>query len=79
MVSDFITEYDGYLALDEEYRRTVQLNPAIFKAARVLFKYGAHVEGYWNSEKFLTQVEKALEIAAIKYPIESHTVVFIFD
>ena len=62
MVSDFITEYDGYLALDDkEYRQAIQLNPAIFKAARVLFKYNAKVEGYWNSEKFLTQVEKALE------------------
>ena len=44
MVSDFITEYDGYLALDDdEYRPAIELNPAIFKAARV---HDVQVEGY---------------------------------
>ena len=35
--------------------------------------------GYWNSEKFLSQVRHALTIAEIKYPALTHDLVFMFD
>ena len=80
MVSDFITEHDGFLALtDEEHECAKAKYPAIPQSARVLFKYGAQSEGYWNCEKFLIQVENAAQIAEIKYPKEEYTVTFILD
>ena len=33
----------------------------------------------WDSEKFLNQVEHSIKIAEIKYPKESHSLVFLFD
>ena len=77
MVSDFITEHDGFLALtDEEQLRY----PSIPKfARRVLFRYGSQSKGYWNCEKFLIQVQTAVQIAEKKYPTQNFTLVFIFD
>lgn len=47
MVSDFITEHDCYLKLTKpEFDQARKCYPAILKAARVLFKYGAQTEGY---------------------------------
>ena len=40
---------------------------------------GLNSEGYWNSEKFLIQVENAFQIALKKYPSETHSLTFIFD
>ena len=79
MVSDFIDEHNGYLQLtDEEYEeaRTSHLN--LWKEARFLLKY-ADTQGYWNSEKFMRQVGQAATIAEIKYPKETHNIVFLFD
>ena len=53
--------------------------PSNSKTARVLFKYGAQSEGYWNCEKFLIQLENAVQIAEVKYPSETHSLAFIFD
>jgi transposase len=80
MVSDFISEHDGYLTLtDEDHERAKERYPAIPKSACVLFKYGVQSEGYWNCEKFLIQVENAAQIAEVKYPKENYTLTFILD
>jgi hypothetical protein len=80
MVSDFITEHDGFLALtDGEHEHAKLRYPSIPKFARVLFRYGSQSEGYWNCEKFLIQVETAVQIAEKKYPTQNFTLVFIFD
>ena len=81
MVSDFIDEKNGYLALTkEEYDRAKVSAPNIRMHARELFEYGEAKEGYWTSEKFMEQVSRAVEIAEVKYPKEEgwkH--VWIFD
>ena len=80
MVSDFIEEHGGYLRLsDEEYESAKDSHPGLWKEARQLLKLGAEYEGYWDSEKFLNQVEHSIKIAEIKYPRESHSLVFLFD
>ena len=80
MVSDFISEHDGFLTLtDEQHVRAKGRYRAIPKSACVLFKYGVQVEDYWNCEKFLIQVENAAQIAEVKYPKENYTLTFILD
>ena len=80
MVSDFIEEYGGYLQLsDEEYERAKVSHSGLWKEARQLLKLGSEYEGYWNSEKFLRQVDKSITIAEIKYSRETHSIVFLFD
>jgi len=34
----------------------------------VLLKYGVESEGYWNSKKFIKQVEDTIKIVNVKYP-----------
>ena len=36
--------------------------PELKKKARVLLMYGVESEGYWNSEKFIMQVEDVIKI-----------------
>ena len=36
-------------------------------------------EGYWNSERFMKNVEDAVKIAEFKYPPHRNIIVFIFD
>ena len=80
MVSDFIEEYDGYLRLsDEMFERAQIVHPGLKQEARILLKYGASSEGYWNSEKFMSQVENAVKLADYKYPADEHNLVFLFD
>ena len=80
MVSDFIEEHNGYLRLsDEEFDGAKESHPELWKEARRVLKLGAEHEGYWDSEKFLTQVDHSITIAEIKYPKESHSLVFLFD
>ena len=68
MVSDFIMEKHGYLCLtDEEYDRAKQSDPNVQKAARELLEYGESRDGYWNSDKFMKQVKKAVSIAEAKF------------
>ena len=66
MVSDFIDEYDGFLKHDHT-------------EARVILKYGGDNEGYWNSDLFMKQVAKAVDIAELKYPRATHNLVWLFD
>ena len=52
MISDFISERDGYLALtDKKYTAAKQGDPSIRKYARQQLEYGEAKEGYWTSEK----------------------------
>lgn len=49
MVSDFIEEKHGYLALtQEEYDRVKLTDPSAKMYARQLLEYGAAREGYWK-------------------------------
>ena len=55
MVSDFIDEKNGYLALtQEEYDRAKIEDPKAKMYARQLLEYGESKEGYWTSDKFVT-------------------------
>ena len=59
MVSDFISERDGYLALTEdEYRKAKHVDPSIKMHARQQLEYGEVKEGYWTSEKFMGQIKQ---------------------
>lgn len=65
MVSDFVNELDGYLALtDEEYHK----EDPTFPRARQLLAYGENHEGYWTCDKFISQLEVAVKICEYKYP-----------
>ena len=81
MVSDFIEETGGYLGLtDQEYQEAKQQRPGIQKSARVIIEYGENKEGYFTSERFLDQLEMAVEIAEYKYPRrKGYRLYFVFD
>ena len=69
MVSDFIDERNGYLQLtEEEYQKALENDPNTKLMAREFLEYGEGKEGYWTSDKFMQQIEKAYKIAEIKYP-----------
>lgn len=40
---------------------------------------GAEYVGYWDSEKFLKQVDHSITIAELKHLKEMHSLVFLFD
>ena len=44
-----------------------------------MLEYCAEKEGYWNSEKFMKNVQDAAQIAMWKYPSDKCEVIFIFD
>ena len=81
MVSDFITEKDGYLCLtEEEYTVAKQNDPNIRMGARVLLEYGEARDGYWTGPKFMKQMENAVKIAEAKYPKQQgYHLFWIFD
>ena len=69
MVSEFIEEKDGYLALsDEQYELEVGSGGGVEKSACALLEIGENREGYWTGELFMEQVAKAVPIAEVKYP-----------
>ena len=69
MVSDLVDERNGYLALtDEEYAEACKKDITIPQQARQTLEYGESQEEYWNSDKFILQIETAAKIAEIKYP-----------
>ena len=70
MVSEFIEEKDGYLALsDDQYEFEVtNTDQDIEKSALAVLEIGEHREGYWNSDRFMEQVGKAVKTAGLKYP-----------
>ena len=65
MVSDFI----------DEFQQHQHVNPNIQQHERVVFKYGIECGGYWAGDRFKEQMKTASDIAQIKYPPTSHTVV----
>ena len=81
MVSDFIDEHNGYLALTrEEYDRAKVNDPNIHLQAREFLEYGESKEGYWTSDKFMKQMKMAVKIAEVKYPkSDGWRHVWIFD
>jgi len=80
MVSDFIEEHGRYLRLsNEEYEAAKDSHPGLWKEARQLLKLGAEYEGYWDSDKFMNQVEYIITIAEIKYTKKKHSLVFLLD
>ena len=81
IVSDFIDERHGYLALSqEEYDHAKVKDPAVWMHVRVYFEYGESKEGYWTGDKFMEQVKKAVESAEFKYPPDQGwKLVWIFD
>jgi hypothetical protein len=81
LVSDFVDEFNGYLRLrDNEFMEARKQSPEIKKEARVLLEYGEGKEGYWTSERFLSQMKTAVTIADIKYPkSEGYKVTWVFD
>ena len=69
MVSEFIEEKDGFLALtDEQYDFEVNTSQGFEKSALEILEIGEQREGYWNSDRFMEQVAKAMKIAEVKYP-----------
>ena len=80
MISDFIEEHGGYLQLSQEEHEIAKLStPSIPQKARVVFKFGAQGDGYWNNELFIAQVKDAISIAEFKYPTTNNTIVLLFD
>ena len=64
---------------DAEFRTGKMQFPDLKKTAQVLLKYGVESEGYWNSNKFITQVGDVIKIVKIKYPLEFYDVFWFFD
>ena len=80
MVSDFVTEHFGLLQLDDkEFEKARKSDASISRAAREILRFGAANEGYWNSERFLKQTERAIAIAKVKFPPSTHDCVWLFD
>ena len=70
IVSEFIEEKDGYLALsDEQYEYEVaNRDENVDKSACAILEIGEQREGYLNNDRFMEQMEKAVKIAEVKYP-----------
>ena len=68
MVSDSITEQDGYLALSEE------LTTRVLRTSRVFLEYDSDKEGYRIGKKFIAYVWDAAAIANFKYPSKQCTI-----
>ena len=70
----------GRLICSCEYEEAKLKNPAIRMSARQLLEYGESREGYWTSERFMKQTEKAVEVAVAKYPKEKgYRLFWVFD
>ena len=48
--------------------------------AHQLLEYGESKEGYWTSDRFMSQIRQAVKIVEVKYPkSDGWRVVWIFD
>ena len=81
MVSDFIVEQDGYLCLTKaEFDAAKVNNPNLRMGARTLLEYGEGRDGYWTGQKFMKQMESAVQIAEAKYSrSEDYRLFWVFD
>ena len=70
MVSEFIEEKDGYLALSKEQYELEVANSGddMEKSVLAVQEIGENREGYWTGERFMEQVTKAVKIPEFKYP-----------
>ena len=69
MVSDFISEQDGYLCLDEnKFVEGWKKFPKLKRFGRATIEYGENKDGYWTLEKFIEQIKYCADIAECKYP-----------
>ena len=69
LVSDFIEERDGYLALtDDMHKLMSQTEPTLPQSGREIFEYGKNKERYWNNNPFFEQMQVAIRVAKAKYP-----------
>lgn len=63
MVSDFIEEKDGYLAISDSLYKTIkQGDPSVSQSVRVIFEYGKTRDGYWNNKLFMEQMKVAVRL-----------------
>ncbi|PKB97087.1 hypothetical protein RhiirA5_298178, partial [Rhizophagus irregularis] len=75
MVSEFLTEVDGRLRLQQT---DIEKHPHVPEAARCYLKPGVNQDGYWTAEHLLEQIEyKAIPIFETLYP--DCVAVFAFD
>ena len=80
MLSDFVEEKGGFLALTEsEYQGAKTTRPSIKPYAREFLEYGENKEDYWTPDKFMSQMERIVTIAEIKYPSEGWHHAWVFD
>ena len=81
MVSDFITERDGFLCLTEAERKKAKRSHSDMPmGARTLLEYGEKRDGYWTATKFMKQMKNAVSIAEAKYPKEDgYRLFWVFD
>ena len=64
-------EHNGYLCLtDQEYEEAQKNNPHVIEQACAFFEYGENKEGYWTSERLMSQIEDAAKLAEFQYPRE---------
>ena len=71
MVSDFISEQDGYLKLsDEEFAIGRTIFPGLKQYAWACIEYGENKDGYWTLDRFMEQLEYSAKIAECKYPMD---------
>ena len=70
MVSEFIEEKDGYLALSDQQYELEMANSSddVEKSALAVLEIGENRQGYCTGERFMEQVAKAVKIAEVKYP-----------
>ena len=74
MVSDFIEERDGYLAVSTSMHQAMtEKDPTVPQSARVIVEYGKNRDGYWDNEQFMKQMEIAVKVAEMKYPPRIYT------
>ena len=67
MVSDFVEEREDYLVLTFEQYDQAKLSDSHFPfQACQLLEYGDSKEGYWTSDRFMQQIERAVRIAGFK-------------
>ena len=81
MISDFISEQDGYLCLnEEEFAEGLSKFSNLKRFARASLEYGEHKDGYWTSDRFIDQIKRCAEIAECKYQKEKgYKVIWVFD
>ena len=78
MVSDFIEEHGGYLGLsDDELKEARKDFPSFPREAREILEF--QKDRFWDGEKFLRNVRKAVRIAEFKYPATFYELAWIFD